>query len=53
MHVDASLLLLDRDATRALLKPDEVLAAVREAFALHASCASGGTGFLTLEPDAP
>ncbi len=37
MHADASLLLLDRDATRALLKPDEVLAAVREAFALHAS----------------
>jgi ornithine cyclodeaminase/alanine dehydrogenase-like protein (mu-crystallin family) len=33
---DARLLMLDRDAVAALLQPDEVRAAVREAFALHA-----------------
>lgn len=35
MRSDAHLLLLDRDAVDALLQPDDVLAAVREAFALH------------------
>ena len=34
---DARLLLLDRDQAAALLQPDEVLAAVRESFRLHAS----------------
>lgn len=37
---DARLLLLDRDAVAALLQPDEVRAAVREAFALHAARAA-------------
>ena len=37
---DACLLLLDRDAVAALLSPDEVCAAVREAFALHAARAA-------------
>jgi len=37
MRADANLLLLDRDVTRALLAPDDVLAAVREAFVLHAN----------------
>ncbi|WP_028101826.1 ornithine cyclodeaminase family protein [Pseudoduganella violaceinigra] len=37
---DASLLLLDRDAVAALLQPDDVRAAVREAFALHAQRAA-------------
>ncbi|WP_342119314.1 ornithine cyclodeaminase family protein [Pseudoduganella sp. OTU4001] len=34
---DARLLMLDRDAVAALLQPDDVRAAVREAFALHAA----------------
>ncbi|MCE3262241.1 MAG: ornithine cyclodeaminase [Pseudoduganella sp.] len=34
---DARLLLLDRDAVAALLQPDAVRAAVRDAFALHAA----------------
>lgn len=37
---DARLLLLDRDAVAALLQPDTVHAAVREAFALHAARAA-------------
>lgn len=37
---DARLLLLDRDAVAALLQPDEVRAAVREAFVLHAARAA-------------
>jgi alanine dehydrogenase len=37
---EARLLLLDRDAVAALLQPDEVRAAVREAFALHAARAA-------------
>lgn len=37
---DARLLLLDRDAVAALLQPDAVRAAVREAFALHAARAA-------------
>lgn len=37
MRNDARLLLLDRDAVDALLDPDEVLQAVREAFELHSS----------------
>jgi ornithine cyclodeaminase/alanine dehydrogenase-like protein (mu-crystallin family) len=37
---DARLLLLERDAVAALLQPDEVRAAVREAFALHAARAA-------------
>ncbi len=37
---DARLLMLDRDAVAALLQPDDVRAAVREAFALHAARAA-------------
>ena len=37
MPDNASLLLLDRDQAGALLRPDDVLAAVRDAFLLHAS----------------
>lgn len=37
MPDNARLLLLDRDQAAALLQPDDVLAAVREAFLLHAS----------------
>jgi ornithine cyclodeaminase len=37
MPDNASLLLLDRDQAGALLRPDDVLDAVREAFLLHAS----------------
>lgn len=37
---DARLLLLDRDAVAALLQPDDVRAAVREAFELHAARAA-------------
>jgi len=37
---DARLLLLDRDAVAALLQPDDVRAAVREAFQLHAARAA-------------
>ncbi|KQZ43441.1 ornithine cyclodeaminase family protein [Duganella sp. Root1480D1] len=37
---DARLLILDRDAVAALLQPDNVRAAVREAFALHAARAA-------------
>ena len=40
MPDNARLLLLDRDQAAALLQPDDVLAAVREAFLLHA----GGAG---------
>lgn len=35
MPADAQLLLLDKHAVETLLKPDDVLAAVREAFTLH------------------
>ena len=37
MPGNSSLLLLDRDQAGALLRPDDVLAAVRDAFLLHAS----------------
>ena len=37
---DARLLILDRDVIAALLQPDDVRAAVREAFALHAARAA-------------
>jgi len=37
---DARLLILDRDAVAALLQPDDVRAAVREAFVLHAARAA-------------
>lgn len=37
MPDNASLLMLDRDQAGALLRPDEVMAAVRDAFLLHAS----------------
>ena len=35
MRKNATLLLIDKDQVEALLQPDDVLAAVGEAFALH------------------